>query len=368
MWLHSGADAEALAARELAKRMLAEREDLHFLLTTSATERLPSDDRILCQYAPEETQPSVRRFLDHWRPDLALWTEPELRPALQMEANARGVPAILVDAGTAPWDPLSVWSRGIAGDVLRIFRCILAADDTSAAQLRALGVRERQIRTTGYLREGAPALPVNQTEHDALAQVIGGRPAWLAAWIPEEERDAVLSAQTVAELRAHRLLLILVPSQPGAADRWAQELTAAGYKVARRSKDEEPTADVKILIADGSDDDEMSLWYRLAPVTYLGGSLSGKEVLNPFDAAALGSAIIHGPRTRRHRGAYERLNGAGATRRIDDAKGLGDAVEALLSPARAAELARQAWEVTTEGAEVTDLVLDLALSELEGQR
>ena len=103
---------------------------------------------------------------------------------------------------------------------------------------------------------------------------------------------------------------------------------------------------------------EYGLWYRLAPVTFLGGSLAGSGPLrNPMEAAALGSAILHGPKTGDYGSIFGRLGAARATRAVGTAAELGDALGDLLSPHRTARLAQSAWAVASDGAEVTEKLL-----------
>ena len=113
---------------------------------------------------------------------------------------------------------------------------------------------------------------------------------------------------------------------------------------------------------------EYGLWYRLAPVTFLGGSLTGNgPSRDPFEAAALGSAILHGPRTGRFGPAFARLGPARATRAVASATDLADALGDLLSPDRAARLAQSAWAVVSEGSEVTDALLGQIRSLMDGE-
>ena len=106
--------------------------------------------------------------------------------------------------------------------------------------------------------------------------------------------------------------------------------------------------------------------YRLAPVTFLGGSLvSGVGGRDPFEAAALGSAILYGPNVGRYLAAYSRLASVGAARIVKDAETLAGAVQRLSAPDQAAAMAHAAWEVVTQGAEATDRLLDLLQDTLD---
>ena len=170
----------------------------------------------------------------------------------------------------------------------------------------------------------------------------------------------------MAMQHSHRLLLILMPVDASRSAVLAQQLEEGeGCIVAQRSLEEEPEPEVEVFIVDNPA--EYGLWYRLAPITYLGGSLNGKgPVRSPQEPAALGSAILHGPRTGSYGPLFGRLGAARATRAVASANDLGEALGDLLAPDRAARLAHAAWMVVSDGAEVTEGVLNRLRAILDG--
>lgn len=365
IWFHTGRDNEAQAVRGFVQRLQAERDDVTVLLTTGADCRADSDPGAIWQFAPEESLPAIGAFLDHWKPDVAVWTEPDLRPALAIQAADSGIPLLLVDADTARPDAQARrWWRGVSSALLAPFAHVLTGSATAAAGLRRLGADPSVLRIMGFLDEGTAAPGCNERDRAALAKAIGARPVWLAARIGRGERAAVLQAYRQALRRAHRLLLILVPNDIGCGEDWARDLTEDGLSLALRSDGQEPDVETQVYIA--NTEQEMGLWYRLAPFSFLGQSLDPQAGgISPLEAAALGSAILHGPHVRHHQAAYARLAAVRATRAVQNAHSLGDGVEALLSPEVAAAMAHEAWQVVTAGAEVTDLAMDLILTALD---
>jgi 3-deoxy-D-manno-octulosonic-acid transferase len=366
VWVHTGRDRHGLAARELAHRMRLEHPELSFLFTTGAQKRRVTEAALPSQLAPADNLPAVRRFLDHWRPDIALWTEADSRPALITETADRNVPLLLVDAHTAPPE-LQGWRlwRGLTGALLARFGQVITGDATSAAALRRLGAAPGRLQIAGFLEEGTAALPCNRSDCDSLSETLSGRPVWLAANLSDAEIEAVIEAHRQAIRRTHRLLLILLPEDPEAGPDLDRALRGEGFVTGLRSAGAEPEADTQVYIADT--DGELGLWYRLAAVSFLGQSLEAGGGINPFEAAALGSAIIHGPNLRNFRRAYGRLGSAGATRMVRNADELAEAVDALLSPDVAATMAHEAWKVCSAGAEVTDRTIELVLAELDAR-
>lgn len=360
-------DAEMLpAAAELLRRLGEDRPGVTFLLTApEGGPVLPR--RILRQPPPAPTTTALTAFLDHWRPDAAAQIGGPIDPLLLHQATAEGLPLIIVQP-TAPARPALRLIPGLSRRALSQATRILVADAGAARVLRRLGGTAAQIEAVGRLEEGSAALACNEAERESMAHVLHVRPVWLAAALPEAEIAAVAEAHRAALRLAHRLLLVVVPEDPAQGPSFAAQLAAAGdWRVALRSAEQEVDEETEVYVADT--EGELGLWYRLAPITYLGGSLTGAGCLRPpYEPAALGSAIIHGPRTGGHAGAFASLSEARAVREIRAAADLGEAVGDLLSPDRAAQLAHNAWAVTSSGAEVTGRVAHLLLQALDSRR
>ena len=223
------------------------------------------------------------------------------------------------------------------------------------------------IEITGPLKDSVHAPPCNEAECDALVGILGGRPVWLAANVALGEIDKIEAAQRRAFRAAHRMLLILVPEDLEATPEIRERMEKAGWQTTLRSEGGEPEDDVQVYIADT--EGEMGLWYRLAPTSFMGGTFVGDVLASdPFDPAALGSAVLHGPLTGDVAPRFRRLAEAGGAIEVAGGDELGEAVQSLLAPDKAAALAQAGWSVTTESAGVVerlDEVMDLALEEAE---
>lgn len=369
IWFHAASVGEALSIQELIRRLLDEDEALSFLLTTGTvtsakmlSTRLPPE--VSHQYIPLDVQHYVERFLDHWRPDLAVWTESELWPALMVETHRRGIPMALINARMSERS-YSRWrfARRFAASLLGRFEGILVQDEASFERLLRLGAPRDRLTLSGTLKEGAPVLPSDEAERSRLFAALGGRPVWLAASTHEGEEEIAVAAQRTLRRVAPRSLLMIAPRHPERGDRLAADLERQGWRFARRSLGQDPDAEIDIYLADTLG--EMGLWYRLAPVSFVGGSLVDVGGHNPFEPATLGSAILHGPYVENFADIFARLDGAGAARQVTDAESLAEAVADLVAPHKAAEMARAAWEVCSSGAEVTDRAVELVMGILD---
>ena len=364
VWLHAPGPESLPQLTGLARRL--EEEHSVSVLLSSPVRPNTTPPGVIWQPAPSDSTAEARAFLDHWKPDLIALAEGELRPALLHEAHTRHIPIALIDAraptilrGREGWWP--GLTRGLLGSV----SAVLAVDETAARAFRRSGADVQCVHNTGRLEYPSNVLPCHEAKRAELATLLATRPVWFAASLPESEEAAVIAAQNSTMKLAHRLLLILSPQDPARIPALVARLEKEeGWTVARRDAEEEPDSDVQVYLVDP--DADYGLWYRLAPITYIGGGLGEAGIgRDPMEAAALGSAIIHGPRAGPFGMPLGRLAAAQATSLVGKANDLSTSVGELLSPDRAARLAQAAWVVESDGAEATERVVKALCKLLE---
>lgn len=304
------------------------------------------------------------------RPDVIVCLR-QLPPRALMDAVlARGLPVVLADADIAGWPPLPFWQRLAGGGGLARLAHLMVPDPMARVAAIRRGALPARITVTGALTETRAPLRVSEAELSAQAEVLGGRQRWFVVAVPEAEEKAVIEAHHAALGLSHRALLLIQPADPARAPELAQRMEEAGLHAAIRSEVDEVLPDHQALVLD--DPSELGLWYRLAPVCFMGGTLSGEDqaARHPFEPAALGSAILHGPVRARHIEAWRQLERAGATRLVPRASALADHLAAVMEPERAADLASRAWNVSTGGAavahQIAQIVARLAAERLAG--
>ena len=312
VWLHGASVGEAMSALPLIAAIRTSRPDLTILLTTgtvASARRMAAElpEGAIHQYVPVDTAAAVRSFLDHWRPDLAVWIESELWPRLITETRRRDIPMALVNARLSAKSHAK-WRRlpGMARALLSAFGLVLAQDRETVDRLQDLGC---PALMGGNLKAAVPEPPCDADTLAAVSARLESRPVWLAASTHPGEEEIVADAQAEV-LRAHPdALLILAPRHPERGDAIADLLRQRSLATARRSLDQVPGPDTAVWLADTLG--EMGLWYRLAPVSFVGGSLTDRGGHTPFEPALCGSAILHGPDTRNFAPAYAALALAG---------------------------------------------------------
>ena len=336
LWLHAASVGETTSVLPVLVPLLEKAPDLTVLFTTGTVtaarllgQRLTQGQsvRVLHRFVPLDVPAWTARFLDHWRPDAGAFLESELWPNLLTACRARDIPLMLLNARLSPRSFVR-WRRvpGLAGQLLGAFALVHARSEADAERLRSLGAR--RVEAPGDLKFAAPPLPYDPEELARLRVMLKDRPAWLAASTHPGEEALVFAVHRQVVARYPDLLTILAPRHPERGAAIAAE--AAPLAVTRRALGEGPPVGPGIWLADTLG--ELGLWYRLAPIAFVGRSLiapGGGQ--NPLEPARLGCAVVVGPHTGNFEAHVGLLRDAGALAVVRDAGECAGFVEQMLA-------------------------------------
>jgi 3-deoxy-D-manno-octulosonic-acid transferase len=368
IWVHSASVGEMLAVVPLIDRI---RTQQFAVLVTSGTvtsaalaeRRLP--DSVIHQFVPLDAPSFVTRFLDHWRPDLALFVESDLWPNLILTSAARKIPLILVN-GRVSERSFNRWRRfpNAIGTLLTRFDLCLAQSIADSQRLLRLGAP--RISSTGNLKLDVPAPPVDQPTLHRFDALIGLRAVIAAASTHAGEETAMIAAHRQLNEKYPTLLTVIAPRHPERGPAIAEIAQAAGLTVGMRSRGDLPKRDIDIYIADTLG--ELGLVYRIAPIVFMGGSLASHGGQNPIEAIRLGAAVLHGPHVWNFAEIYATLDGAHGAGRVADEKDLAERLGAWLADPKArtkvSDAAVQTVEKLSGALELTLAALDPYLLQL----
>jgi 3-deoxy-D-manno-octulosonic-acid transferase len=330
IWCHAASVGEAMSVLSLIEEIQTRHPAFTILLTTGTVTsarllagRLPP--QAIHQFMPVDRWPYVIRFLDHWKPDLALWIESELWPNMLENLGSRKIPAILLN-GRMSEKSFRRWTflRGFAKKLLSNFALCLVQTEEEQARYEAL--KAPNVKAVGNLKFAAAPLSCDEAELQRLRGLIGNRKCWVMASTHPGEDEIALTAHRHLRQRWPDLLTIIVPRHPTRGPAIA-EMLAKESKIAVRSKNDPLLPETEIYLADTMG--ELGLFYRLAPVTGLAGSFTWGGH-NPIEPAQLGSAIVFGPRMTNFKIMAEEMLRAEAALQVANENEFTTALEKLL--------------------------------------
>lgn len=329
IWLHAASVGEAQSVLPLLQQLRAAKPTHHILITTGTVTSAAMLERHVSegmthQFVPIDVHAYVARFLQHWKPVLALWVESEFWPNMLLQTAAAGIPIMLVNARISERS-MKRWARmrGSIAALLECFSAIYAGSENDAKRLQQLGARD--VIYAGNIKSDAEPLPIDPVALTVLERGVGERPCWLAASTHEGEEIMAATAHKALAQHYPNLLTIIAPRHPARGTYIAAELQALGLRVARRSLQQPLAPDTDIYLADTMG--ELGTFYHVAPVAFIGGSLINHGGHNPLEPARHDCAVITGPHVFNFHEIYSELKDARAVTMVVDAAALTRALQ-----------------------------------------
>ena len=337
VWIHGASVGEIQAAAPLIQALLARQPQVGILITsfTPTGQQRARDlfgDQVEYRLAPWDIGFAVRGFLSQHRPRMAVFMETELWPNTFLACQRAEVPLVLASARVSARSA-DRYRRvgGLIRDTLSVPKILAVQSQADADRFIGLGAPAERVCVNGNIKFDF-TLPPDIT-------VLGGklrdehgtrdRPTWVAASTHDGEDHPVLDAhRRVLETQANALL-ILVPRHPERFDAVAAMISAAGFKLVRRSSGQRCTPETQVLLGDSMG--ELMLFYAAADLAFVGGSLVPVGGHNLLEPAALALPSITGRYNANSSGVAEILVAAGATREVGDGRDLAAAVRGWLA-------------------------------------
>jgi len=332
IWFHAASVGESLSVLALIDRMGRALPQAHFLITSgTATSahlvggRLPPRTRH--QFAPLDAPGPLKRFLDHWHPDAALFVESELWPQMLRRTHARGTAMALINARLSQRS-IESWQKrpALAGFLFGVFNLILTQNDAMARAMTTINAPADRVTPGINLKSMAGPLPQDEETIAEARAALEGRPVWIASSTHPGEEKAVLEAHRQLLERIPGLCLILAPRHPERGDEVAGLIASYGLTHGRRTRGDMPREQVYLADTLG----ELGTWYALSDIVFLGGSLHPIGGHNPYEVAQAGAMVLSGTHVTNFAETYAQMEAEGAARLVAGTQDLADRVGALL--------------------------------------
>ena len=371
IWLHAVSVGEVNAARPLIERI---RKDLpEFELRVSVTTR--TGHNRACDlfgkedvfYFPFDLSWVVSRVFRRLRPSLVILMELEVWYNFMSRARRFKVPVIVANGRMTAKSTRAYRMAGrITSRMFRRVSHVFAQDKEIAERFRAVGAPSERVTVAGTMKYDATLVANESPGSEALAQALGIRPThhlWVAGCTgPGEEEEILTVHQQLLQDGHANIRLAIVPRHPERFAEVASLISVRGFNLRRRSKHpdlpiEQTSAGFGLMapvsplprdtVVLGDTMGELTKFYSLARVVFVGRSLvplGGSDMMEP---AGLGKPTVFGPHTFNFVEPVKALLEAEAAFEVNDAAELTPLLKRLLAgePGTARGIGQQAQQV-----------------------
>jgi len=341
LWIHAVSLGETRAARPLVAELLRRHPRATILLThmtptgreagAELARLLPG--RVVQRYLPYDLPSAIDRFIRETHPRVGVLMETELWPNVLFGTRAHGVPVVLANARLSERSLAKAlrygdWLRGAVACVSRVG----AQSDADLARIARLYAGPSSV--TGNVKfdlvPDAAQLAQGVALRARLRAAWGERPVLLFASTREGEERLIVEALRRAAPAAPAPVLLVVPRHPQRFDEVARALEETGRPVLRRARFDAaaggpaparpsgaaPSDGIVFLLGDSMG--EMPLYYGMADVALIGGSVLPLGGQNLIEACACGCPVLLGPHMFNFAQAADDALAGGAARRVAD--------------------------------------------------
>lgn len=342
-WLHGASVGETVSSLVLAKAMIDDakshdRPIPHILITSgtitsakmlqSRIESLELSAHITHQFHPYDHPLWIKRFLDHWQPDLAVMMESEIWPNMVMKSAERGIPVAMASAQIST-KSMQVWSgygHVLARNFFPLFEEIYAVDAVQQARFDSLPTQPFVVKIGGSMKAAAPALADNPALRQQISDAADGRMVVLLASSHDGEEALFLDAMSAIN-QSGAFLSIIAPRHLNRSQAIRQLVDREGHEAGQLQLGDTPSPTHQVFIADVMG--EIGSLTRAADIIVLGGAFAPLGGHNPMEMAALGKGIISGPEVFKNASAFELLSQHGGVITASSASEIAEAITVL---------------------------------------
>ncbi len=330
IWFHVASVGEAMSILPLIEACVEEKKISRILLTSITLssgkileKRYKQNTKVVHQFLPLDIPIMVKKFLEHWKPNLSIFIDSEIWPNLILSANEKKIPLLLINARITE-KSFKRWKLVInfAKKIFSKFDLCIVSNKESENFLKTLGAKN--IKNYGNLKFSQTKNNLDTKLNSIFLDKIKNRKIWCAASThPTEE---LLCAKSHIKIKNdyNNVLTIIIPRHIDRIEKIKAELSKLNLQIVSYSNQNQMNENTDILLIDSYG--ESLKFYNISKYVFLGKSLVSSLITNsgqnPIEPARFGCKIFHGPNISNFIEIYKYLETLGITKVVNNSEEL----------------------------------------------
>ncbi len=299
IWFHAVSVGEVEALFPLVKAIQNQHPDNPILITTmtptgSARVKAVLGESVAHVYVPYDLPDAVQRFMQCFKPKVAVMIETEVWPNLFAYCGQHRIPLYIVNArvaakSVANYQKLSAFIHPALAQV----DLIATQTEDDAQRFIAIGGIKDKVKNLGNIKFDVeiPETTISQGLQ-LKTDLFHGRFVWLIASTHRDEEAIFLELYSIIKAKIPELLLVIVPRHQ---QRFAEvkKLCEAQLATVTRTTNDTVTTQTDVYLVDTIG--ELKMFYATADIAFVAGSMVSAGGHNILEAAAVGVPVLFGP-------------------------------------------------------------------------
>jgi 3-deoxy-D-manno-octulosonic-acid transferase len=309
IWIHAASVGELMSIVPIINRLEKNKKIKNILLSTSTTSSAKIFKKLklkktLHVYFPLDNKFLVKRFINYWRPELAIFIDSEIWPNMFSNLYSNNIPIILMNARITKrsfnkWQTFPKFAKQIFGKI----SLALPQNLETLKYLKILNVKN--IKIAGNLKYYG-----QKNNQDDVVKLLKNKfknfKVWCAASTHNNEEILIGNLHKKLKKKERKLITIIIPRHINRTNKIINDLNNIDLNCITHSSNQKLRQNTDIYLVDSYG--ESSRFYNLTNISFVGGSIINHGGQNPLEPARLGNYIINGPNVKNFKEIYAFLN------------------------------------------------------------
>ena len=339
VWFHGASVGELLSVISLIEKLEKNKKIDQILVTTStlSSSKVFSKfkfKKTIHQFFPIDTNFNSKKFLNYWKPSLAIFIDSEIWPNILFNVKKKSIPAILLNARLTKksfkrWKFFEKFSK----EVFQCFAKALPCNKETSNYLHYFGVKKvKFIGNLKFSQNNSKNLITPKKLNEFLSKKI----YWCASSTHNNEELFCIKVHANLKKKYNNILVIIIPRHVDRCKNLIEMFKNYKMKVHCHSWPEKISNDTDIYLVDTYG--ETNLFFNMNKIVFVGGSLIKHGGQNPLEPVRYGCSIFHGPYVENFKEIYKLLKILGISKKITSEKSLTENINRLIKTKRKSNL------------------------------
>tara|TARA_Y100000389_G_scaffold200536_1_gene241183 strand:+ start:2652 stop:3902 length:1251 start_codon:yes stop_codon:yes gene_type:complete len=324
VWFHGASVGEILSVIPLIENYEKRKSIDQILITSSTLSSLKVLNKFkfkktIHQFYPIDHILFTTKFLNYWKPNLAIFIDSEIWPCMFKCLDKKKIPLVLLNARITKktfmkWGKLKKFTKEVFNKIT------IAYPQNQETKSFLKKFQTKKIKAIGNLKFAENDNDKSDTISNELKSQFKTKKIWVASSTHSGEEIFCAKAHINLKKKIKNLITIIIPRHIHRVDEIINELENLNLKISIHSSKNKNLKNTDIYIVDTFG--ETKKFYKIGCSVFLGGSIIKRGGQNPLEAARYGAGVLHGPNIDNFKDVYKTLSLLKISKKITKSKEL----------------------------------------------